>query len=413
MDTSSSVGLSDRFSDIFTAMNTFDVGLFDSNKEAITAFYKNEHSHTSCCDAPGCGARHSTSMFECMSRICGEGDGKIGPFYDHDRDEKWFASFKYLIENGTIDPNYIVHQKLLLASCLANFTGWKMQYERIDFLLAHTSPNIVRDFRDNAGKGKTVLLCLLSGHMVMKDEYFDKLYDALIATGIDINVVGEECFDGEMYKYQALYYFARSLDLKYVKIALDAGQDPNLFSSGTYFRKQNIAQDLLQCYQKEKRQKTILKLIEVFRMLIYHGLNLAYTDLDGRNLMDYVYQYKWDNTEIMTLLRTSGCPDITGIASSEKKFTHRSPDTDSISSALKFLYGNRYEKNPDRLEEILRALKRMKDDGANFSTEMTHYHDGYGRDENIYDAICLNGSWRDSDVADYLKIEVGGSIHEA
>lgn len=408
-----------KLDDVLTAIKNYNTTYLTDNAHEIGLFYEDKYAYVvSHCKMCSCKQVSYINLFDHLSRPFGE----TGDDYPDDHDVNWFRSFKFLIENKIIDPNKIVDGELLIASCLKIYTGWKMQYERLKFLLVHTSSEVIRNFRDDYDR--TIILCMLSGNCHMSDRVFDEFHDLFVEMGVDINAIGEwhneEDEDNEDeddvggddnvrgIPIQYLYSMAWRLDVKRVKIALDAGQDPNLHIDSAYFHKRNIAQNLLERYCKTKQNSDVTAVAKIMRMLIAHGLDLSYVDTNGCNIMDYVIEYKWDNTDVMKHLRANSCPKATGNKFPVSKWKMYEPELDatSISPALKLLYENRYQKDPTKIAEILAELKRMKENGADFKAEKVCYVGGHDRGRNVYEAICQYGSWYDSDVADYLKAEV-------
>lgn len=391
-----------KLSDVFDAIRKYDTVFMTDNAYEIGIFYENLKQSV---------VTHSTyrmytdknvkSLFQFLSQ----------PYYETEKlgshgcnDAIYFKSLMFLIDNHIVNPNKIINGNLLIASCLINYTDCQMEYERIKFLIEHTSAETIRDFRDEFGC--TIILCMLSGSCHFSDDVFDEFHDIFVKMGVDINAVGyykDDDKENNNIPFQYLYYMAMRCDVKRVKIALDLGQDPNMYIDSVYFRETNIAQNLLKKYCKAKRLEVISDIIEIMRLLVSYGLDLSFKDSDNCNIMDYVLHYKWGNTNMTKILDENGCPYATGNIPYEPLYAHL-PDAYSITPALKLLYDNQYEKNADRLAEILCELKRMKENGVDFKAEKARYD--FGQDQNIYNTICAYGSWHDSDVADYLEKEI-------
>jgi hypothetical protein len=334
----------------------------------------------------------------------------VARLFDYDEEhEKKFIMFKFIIENGIIDPAVYVNGKLLLATCLSNFMSCDIEKERIELLFKYTFPANIRNFKDS--NGNTILDILTKNHFITND-YFDIIYNKLVEdVGIDIS-------DTEQHK-NFLHDVIMRLNIKYVKIAINVEHNPNLYKGNDFERRRNSAQILLYNYMYTKNKDIIKKICDIIALLVAKGLNKYYTDLDCRNLMDYIYDYGWgdiyyndnDNdsksiiynnktnsiiyNKLYICLTLLGFPEKTGIIPSIKE----TYNIDDYTKPMKLLYDNRYEKNYIKINYILNELQKMKATGELFILKNNSHN-------NIYDEFCVRGSWKDSIIADYLKKEI-------
>jgi hypothetical protein len=321
--------------------------------------------------------------------------------FDYDEEhEKNFIMFKFIIENGIIDPAIYINGKLLLANCLSSFMSWDIEKERIELLFKYTFPASIRNFKDSNGN---TILDIITKNQFITDDYFDILYNKLVEdVGINIS-------DIEQHK-NFLHNITMRLNIKYVKIAINVGHNINYYKGNDFEKRKNTAQILLYNYKYTKNKDIIKKICDIIALLVAKGLNKYYTDLDGRNLMDYIYDYGWgdiyyndiDNktnsiiyNKLHYCLTILGFPEKTGNKSSIKE----TYNIDEYTEPMKLLYNNRYEKNYIKINSILTELKNMKANGEIFS-KINRSHN------NIYDEFCVRGPWKDSIIADYLNKEI-------
>jgi len=366
--------------DVVNAFNNCDYAFFIYNYQIIRHFYYNNIFFDK--------TKTLESFF--VSRL-----------FDYDEEhEKIFIMFKYIIENGVIDPAVYVNGKLLLATCLSSFMSWDIEKERIELLFKYTFPEKIRNFKDS--NGNTILDILTRNHFIT-DDYYDIIYNKLVEdVGIDIA-------DIELYK-NFLHDVIMRLNIKYARIALHIGHNPNYYKGNDFEKRRNTAQILLYNYMYTKNKDIIKKICDIIALLVAKGLNKYYTDLDGRNLIDYIYDYGWgdiyysdiDNknnsiiyNKLYYCLILLGFPEKTGNKSSVKE----TYNIDDYTEPMKLLYNNRYEKNYIKINSILNELQKMKTNGELFS-KINKLHN------NIYDEFCIKGPWKDSIISDYLIKEI-------
>lgn len=321
--------------------------------------------------------------------------------FDYDEDHKKnFTMFKFIIENGIIDPAVYVNGKLLLATCLSSFMSWDIEKERIELLFKYTFPESIRNFKDSNGN---TILDILTRNKFITDDYYDIIYNKLVENvGIDIS-------DIEQHK-SFLHDVIMRLNIKYVRMAINVDHNPNYYKGNDFEKRRNSAQILLYNYMYTKNKDIIKKICDIIALLVAKGLDKYYTDVDGRNLMDYIYDYGWgdiyyndiDNrtnsiiyNKLYYCLTLLGFPEKTGNKASVKE----TYNIDDYTEPMKLLYNNRYEKNYIKINSILNELQKIKATGESFS-KINKSHN------NIYDEFCIRGPWKDSIIADYLKKEI-------
>jgi len=321
---------------------------------------------------------------------------------DNDKSKNFLTSFKCVVENGIFNPDTLIEGELVIANCISKFSGHKIQKEKLDFLFEHTSPDVIKNYRDK--KGWSCLL-LLSWRNINIDD-FDHYYCKLISTGLDINVVGK--FLNK--KVTFLNNVAQNGYYKFVRLALMNKQDPNEYIATNFYRNMNTAQLMLYNHRFVKDKKDINNIVNILLLLIAKGLNMNYTDKDGRNLMDYVYDFKWNSiligsgdypvlrNNLESLLSALGCPEKTGNPSGINLYGSDKLSPGSTYS-MKLLFDNRYEKDPAKINMIFFNLKYMKQHGEDFSVVNYRY-------KSVYDEFCKEKGdpWFNTPIADYIKI---------
>lgn len=320
---------------------------------------------------------------------------------DFDHSKNFLTSFKCIVENGIFNPDTPIEGELIIANCISKYSGHKIQKEKLDFLFEHTSPDVIKNYRNKNGWS---CLLLLSWKNINIDE-FEYYYYKLISTGQNINIVGK-FFNT---KVTFLNNVAQNGYYEFVKIALINGQDPNEYISTDYYRNMNTAQLMLYNHRFVKDKKDINNIINILLLLIAKGLNMNYTDMDGRNLMDYVYDFEWNSvlvgneyypvirTNLVSLLIALGCPEKTGKPSNIVLY---GPDILPPGStyAMKLLFDNKYEKDDNNIYKLFVNFVYMYEKGEDFSVVNHRY-------KNIYDEFCKEKGypWFNTPIALYIK----------
>jgi len=320
---------------------------------------------------------------------------------DCDHSKNFLTSFKCVVENGIFNPDTLIEGELVIADCISKFSGHKIQKDKLDFLFKHTSPDVIKNYRNKNGWS---CLLLLSWRNINIDD-FDYYYCKLISTGLNINVTGK--FLNK--KVTFLNNVAQNGYYKFVKLAIMNKQDPNEYIATDFYRNMNTAQLMLYNHRFVKNKKDINNIVNILLLLIAKGLDMKYTDKDGKNLMDYVYDFKWNSiligngdypvlrNNLEALLIALGCPKKTGKPSGINLYGSDKLPAGSTDS-MKLLFDNRYEKDPAKLNMILFNLRYMKQHGEDFSV-VNHSH------KTVYDEFCKEGDpWFNTPISDYIKI---------
>ena len=333
--------------------------------------------------------------------------------YAKKNSRKQFESLKFLIMNQIIDPNQIIAGELMIYTCIRNFTGWEIEKERIEFLLAHTLAETIKNYRNS--ENCSVLLALSQSSSSYDDDYFDYIYNKLIVCDIDINNRGITS-EGQIITF--LHGIIRPSFEKYIKIELDAGQDIILCIEDTYRSNAHTLQYMLYFYRFSKDEKEIKSLINIIQICIEHGFDLSYKDKDSRYLINYISDYGFGNVtciinqdnsvsnDHMTLreyLISKGSP----IEFELNNFMTKSSDIMLADiyltiPSVKLLYDNMYEKDPHKIRYILDELKRLKESGEDLSSSLENRIDK----DNIYEIFCYhNGPWNNTIISVFLENE--------
>jgi hypothetical protein len=318
---------------------------------------------------------------------------------DDDHSKNFITSFKCIVENGIFNPDTLVDGELILANCISKFSGHKIQKEKLDFLFERTTSNVIKNYRDKNGWS---CLLLLSWRNINIDDFSD-YYCKLISTGLKINITETFCSK----KVTFLNNVAQNGYYKFVKLAFMNEQDPNEYISSDFYRNMNTAQLLLYNHRFVKDKKDINNIINILLLLIAKGLDMKYTDKDGRNLMDYVYDFKWNSVligngdypvlrnNLESLLISLGCSKKTG-NKLKLNCDYLPPGSTYL---MKLLFDNRYEKDSAKLNMIFFNLKYMSQHGEDFSVVNHRY-------KTVYDEFCKEEGdpWFNTPISDYIKI---------
>jgi hypothetical protein len=343
-----------------------------------------------------------------------------------------FKSFKFLIEENILDPNELNKGRLMIATCIQNFTAFDIQKERLDILFKYTKPEVIRgylgeyinyyDKYNSFTKSPPVLhnIVLLLHHCNTSNDNFIMILEKLINIGVDLNVIAEYDekdyigdYDSEIYrkKISFLYMVTIRAIPKYVLMALDLKQDPNLIIGPKSKKNANIAQELLYKNIDTKDQKKIDDIIQTIILLVKNGLDTNYRDLEGLNLIGYVDTFGWanvmlgDKTFKQTLI-DMGCPiqkrirkSLCGIMNNMFDFMLDNVSNDEINKpafkCMILLNDTRLEKNQTNIKKILDDLKELNKD--------MNEKDLKEINGMLYKEFCESGPWRNTIVSEYLK----------
>jgi len=143
---------------------------------------------------------------------------------------------------------------------------------------------------------------------------------------------------------------------KWVEFFLKKGLDPNITWS-EYRRYSNSLQYMLYNHRYMKNEKFLGDLTHIVKILVDSGIDLEYTDSDGRNVIDYLHRYGWYRTEACNIIKEATDEKVTGNVPSKDKYESnwniKNVDRDSMSPVMKILFDNRYEKDRVQLKSIV------------------------------------------------------------
>jgi hypothetical protein len=365
---------------------------------------------------------------------------------DYNYGPDFLTSFKCLINTG-INPNIPINGRLLIESLVTKYYGYTIQKQQLEFLLSHTSKELINAWRNI--KGWSILY--LINYDLINHNSFRWLAEKLIGEDININSIGMYTKD-EFKSYEhrkALFHPRLLMMLRFITIGLDMGKDPNQYIAESnpkteriipdkYNKNMNIGQSILFHFQYIKNQSIIKEIVNIILRLIECGLDKTYTDTDGWNIMDYVVQYGWANVQIddetfYNILFRNGlhyynrktCSVIPAFTTEFnylmdnkrigwEKISHVSDvnPQDNKSDLMDTLYINRYEKCPRKLQEVLEKIYDMVhlisihdmpdcniEEIIKQNEEKTNKYDI----DSIYKMYCqVGGIWNDTPVADFL-----------
>lgn len=65
----------------------------------------------------------------------------------------------------------------------------------------------------------------------------------------------------------------------------------------------NCLQYMLYDRRTMKKKESLDYVTKITELLVNAGIDLEYTDTDGRNVVDYLHRYGWDGTEVYKIIR--------------------------------------------------------------------------------------------------------------
>ena len=371
----------------------------------------------------------------------------LTPNNDSNKQEKQLISLEYIIKNiinisekyGFKNNTLLLHDYLLI-----NKIYDKMFKDKFDLLFKYTSDMEIKKYKYKYNENNTDNFLTIISSLNIPNEYFDYIYDKVILTGIQINQV-------EISKYgKKITFLDRNIiniRKKYVKIALDAGCDPNLYIHTDFISSMTHIEYVISYNRYTKCPKKINDIVEILIMLIDAGLNRNYinTDRGGHNIMDYICAFGWGdipyindmqqitnfsddllNKYIGSFLSLSTFMISRGFLPSKFKkgdkidsahlwhiaYTDIIPDLiPELSKSMKLLYDYRHEKNIDKIMFVLSELKKMKIEGEDFKQKVQGIERYIGfsrpREYTLYELFCshLGYLWSDGPVYEWLTKE--------
>jgi len=315
-------------------------------------------------------------------------------------------SFRCVIVMGYIDPNQPINGKLLLESCIEKFSSLNIQREQIDFLFECTSSEIIRDYRNTNGWSLLYLINIRQ----MRYNDFEYLVKKILSTDMNINSIGSHK-DTEYFRYSDFPCEFSDIGISnYIKIAIEMGYDINTYIADEKSKNANLAQNILFHYQYTKDSRIIHDVVKIILILITNGLNREYTDSEGRNLMDYIYDYQWNDV----LIDIYDNSKRTGKTSS-RIHENNSDLQDDYTEEMKLLYEYRHTKDPFKINYVVETLENnwngkhiLKPDPITIE-----YLEKFDQNrkiffkkidgKNIYEKFCKkHGYWEKTIVAKFL-----------
>ena len=281
------------FETIHHAFSIADYTIIDKYHDEITHYYDSEYDKCTC-------ENITYKPCECIYPV-GSIENLLLPNKIQDS-ENLFNSFRYVIEKKYIDPSRLFKNRLLLATCIYNYSGSPYDRDRINVLFEFTPYNVIKNFRTfgesyyNFHDNATLLVILnmckeLS--MPHENDFYDSIFNKLIQANICINEIAYYINDSkERIPDDALSGFIWNIKLNKLNIMLDGGCDPNLDMDHSH-QNNNSAMNLLMVFNETKNLYHIKTIRDIIILLVNRGLNLEYKNTDGRNLMDFIHDYKW------------------------------------------------------------------------------------------------------------------------
>ena len=310
--------------------------------------------------------------------------------------QDFLKSFVCLINAG-INPNIPINGKLLIEVLVEKYTGSDIHKQQIEFLLSKTYPELINTWRNMKGMS---IIYLIKYDLFNHSNYssFNWLAEKLIGLDININSIGfYDKEDFNTYEYpETLFHPKLLMMLRFINIAMDMGKDMNQYIAESfpkserfipekYNKNMNIGQSILYHFQYVKNQTIIKEIINIILRLIECGLDKNYNDTDGWDLIKYVIQYGWANVLIngetfYSKLYQNGMAhydrkNFSLIPKTLMEFNHLMNDKrfgwehmshvsdvnpkDNNSDLMVLLYENRYEKCPQKLQQVLENIFDM------------------------------------------------------
>jgi hypothetical protein len=285
--------------------------------------------------------------------------------------EKRLTSLKFLVENDIINPSYIFtaphdpevimsissEHEIILTKFLGSYCGWEYELQRVDYIFGKTSLDLIRDFRDEYGASVGHAIFYANGFPPEKiaEKWFWILEEAKF-----------DWFCETKDEKQNLLILAVSrLESKWLDFFIKKGLDPNCVW-GEDRRCANCLQYMLYNRRYMKKSEHLEDVTRIAELLVNAGINMTYTDSDGRSVMDYIHRYGWNGTDVYKIIRAVTDVKVTGNIPTKSKydwgFEIRNVDRDSMSPEMKIMFDNRYEKNPAHLKIILSCIKSIEID---------------------------------------------------
>jgi hypothetical protein len=385
---------------------------------------------------------HNLSIPFIMMKYLRDGPDEYG--------QDFLKSFVCLINAG-INPNIPINGQLLIEVLVEKYNGSDIHKQQIDYLLSKTYPELINTWRNI----KRWSIIYLINYGLIDRSVFTWLAEKLIGLDININSIGS--YDKEDFvTYEnpnGLFPPKLLMMLKFINIAMDMGKDPNQYIAESfpkserfipekYNKNMNIGQSILYHFQYVKNQTIIKEIINIILRLIECGLDKNYNDTDGWDLMKYVIQYGWANVLINgETFYSKLCQN--GMANYDRKnfsfipktlmeFNHLMNDKrfgwehmshisdvnpkDNNSDLMVLLYENRYEKCPQKLQQVLENIFDMiriisfsdipPCDNTNFFKIMRENDEKIKKYDidNIYKTYCqIGGIWYNTPVSRLLS----------
>lgn len=382
-----------------------------------------------------CGCTNETTIFDILTGQVDVYNMRSSDDGPTDRQLAYLDCIKFLVESNAIDPDFMFDEppdeeegilrittrsdiKILLSGCL-ECCILDYEIQRADYIFSVTSLDTICKYRNEYNS--TIAHMIFQAYTFPEPEIADRWFEKMTLAKLD--------FSSKIYcenGYQTpLYLACINVNVKYVDFFLNLGQDPN----DSYFldgrRRANTIQWLLYNRRYMKNEKWITCLTHVCDLLLRYGLDLSYCDTDGRNVMDYLHRYGWYDTSVYKIIAkyvnfSNDLVDMhnpydyvhkiiinyTGFSEKNITITGNIPsfkrdygdnikevEYESMSSAMKLLFDNRYEKSLVQIALIVEQLKVMKID--------FEYKDS--KKNTLYRPYCANYYWKNTPVYDYLS----------